>query len=553
MAIEKVYGIKVSNKDLNLFASENCKDIFSCEEISENSIIVKREQIYSIEGVKTLLRNTKYFTQLLSTLEKTSRLKVNVVGVRDVKLAINRTTFVDLCNHLKKEGKLSDIEGIDEKIDKLNYAVSFERLVNLQPQQLVELNGKKVLYDNTLIMNSFRELAKLTNKTQLASSRKNRELMYAVKKIIVQNKLGSMILLNENEKKCLVKIMHDEYVDTYAIDEINSTVDNIESVALNSDLIRYVFKNMPENYSKVEKAIYTYIKLCRMCTYDAEFYAEGQSEEVNEKHTNKERLSTISPSNNVVVCYEINQILAQLLKHVGINYEVKAELGEYGNGHSNLIFKANDFVIQADTVSTILGSDMLNTKMHSPIKGLICKNPNKDVQTRFNKVVKKVYDDIKANDPSPYVEGDTVDKWSELLTIFIEDPVDVTMKEKIELFTEVAATNKLPLTEKIAYLTKVYNQMFSKDKKTYMTIISQKRDGQRFKKPTLVITYNDVQKITAITHNKYVLFDEGEWKHIPRATLQDMFNKGRLSYISNHTIPGIKASTMEDTSNDQPT
>lgn len=549
----EVQGIVVDQKDLELFSAKKSNSIFVFDEYVDKDVKIRKRQPYSEEGIIKLIENDKYFRQVIDTLEFSTRRKINIVGVNDVKQAINRVPFVNICVDLYERNKLSNIKNVEQKISLLKHSVSFDKIVKNSPAFEVVVGGdQRIVYPTTEMVDAFYSLVNQHKKQDLVPSKRNKVFVYSIRKFLEKNDVLNNVLLTNSEQNCVCKILNDDWIDTMSLEEINSTVDTLGEIKLHPDLEKYIFNKMPKDYSKIEKAIYAYIKLCRMSTYDAEFYAEGQSEEVNNKHTDAAHLSEICPKNNEVVCYEINKIYAQLLRDMGIKYEVMAELGEYGHGHSNLTFKANDFLVKADTVSSILGSDILNTKTHSPITGLKCQNANKDMQARFDRVVKKVYDDIKTREPSPYVEGDTIDKWGELLTIFIEDPVDVTMKEKIDLFTDVAKTNKLPLTERIAYLTKVYNKMFSKDKMTYMTIVSQKKEENKFKKPTLVITYNDVHKITNIVHNKYVLLDDGEWKHIPRATLQDMFNNGKLSYISDHVIPGINRPERED-KNDQPT
>ena len=61
--------------------------------------------------------------------------------------------------------------------------------------------------------------------------------------------------------------------------------------------------------------------MCKLLTYDEEFYAVNQKGPLTEKHETIDNLAKISRSNNKVVCYEFNAIYAYMLKKIGINYK----------------------------------------------------------------------------------------------------------------------------------------------------------------------------------------------------------------------------------------
>ena len=79
-----------------------------------------------------------------------------------------------------------------------------------------------------------------------------------------------------------------------------------------------------------------------------------------------------------------------------------------------------------------------------------------------------------------------------------------------------------------------------------MTIISQKKDKAKFRKPTLIITYNEEDEITKqIDKNKYILLDGENWTPLPLDKLNQRFASGELGYISNHIVPGVDLSKKE--------
>ena len=101
---------------------------------------------------------------------------------------------------------------------------------------------------------------------------------------IQEKKLSSNFLLDSETSQFVSNVLFDNIIDTYSIDEINTTEDIIKTTDLHPELIDYIFNNMPENYSDIEKAIFVYLKLCRIFVYSPNFYASGQSDEANDKH-----------------------------------------------------------------------------------------------------------------------------------------------------------------------------------------------------------------------------------------------------------------------------
>ena len=83
---------------------------------------------------------------------------------------------------------------------------------------------------------------------------------------------------------------------------------NLERVSVNPELKDAIFKDMPSYYRhglKETLAIFIYLKLCKLLTYDDEFLAENQTGEAALKHEDINHIREITPSNNKVVCYEI--------------------------------------------------------------------------------------------------------------------------------------------------------------------------------------------------------------------------------------------------------
>ena len=74
-------------------------------------------------------------------------------------------------------------------------------------------------------------------------------------------------------------------------------------VKIDSDLEQAIIEGMPEDVTELEKAIYIYIKMCKLLTYDDEYYAVNQTGIATVKRRNIDFVSSITLKNNKVVCF----------------------------------------------------------------------------------------------------------------------------------------------------------------------------------------------------------------------------------------------------------
>lgn len=562
-------GISIREKDRSLFLQDKATNVYETESILKNGSLGIVSEEYNLDAIKLLLNDEDYYNQLVSLMKNRRIMKFNIqrssINVRDkntnliklmtiggLQLAMDKNVFVNLIISLRNEGKLNDISDIDNKIHTLSDLLSIDSIPSFMPENYsTEVDGDLISLKTEDII----KFIKSKNYSILSNSTINginsAKYVYAVNKFMEECKFSSNVMMDKNIREFVSGLKTDKYIDTYYINKLNTTTNPVTTIGLHPELTSYIYSNIPENYSDIEKAIYIYLKLTRIFHYDPEVYAESQTANVMNRHADLDRISTITPSKNTdVVCYEINQIYAQVLAELGINYSVDYLLGKYGEGHANLTFRADRYVVLADSVRTILGSDLLNTKVNNDITGLQCLNTNEDTKNEFQNILDKVYSDIQTIDPSPYDAEDSFEMWSELLSMFMEDPTCIKIKDKIDVFTSIVLKSELPLTEKISYYTKIYNKLFTENKMSYMTIIRE-RDmknfgrGSNFRRPTLIITYNDKHEITTIDDNKYLLLSNNEWHEYSLEELQPLFDSGVLGIMSDHPIPGITKAKEE--------
>ena len=79
-----------------------------------------------------------------------------------------------------------------------------------------------------------------------------------------------------------------------------------KEIKIDSDLEKVIMDGFPYDASELEMAIYIYIKMCKVLTYDEEYYAVNQMGVATEKHRSTSHIALITPQNNQVVCFEFN-------------------------------------------------------------------------------------------------------------------------------------------------------------------------------------------------------------------------------------------------------
>lgn len=221
------------------------------------------------------------------------------------------------------------------------------------------------------------------------------EFAYAASEYLKKNKVTENYVLPDSIEKRISFLTSGQYIDFSAVNKLMETKDTLyEKVELNPDLHDAIIEKMPEGISRLEKAAYIYAKMCTILTYDNRFMAANQKGEAAEKHKSLDYVSQISPENNEVVCFEFNMIYAKMLDEQGLHFksEYKDMSGEYyGYGHANLEFRDGKFIVQADSVASILGGDIARAKLGLPLTGFECESPNIRTQKEFQDKVNAMY------------------------------------------------------------------------------------------------------------------------------------------------------------------
>ena len=312
---------------------------------------------------------------------------------------------------------------------------------------------------------------------------------------------------------------------------------------------------MPDNLSTLEKAIYIYIKMCKVLTYDDEYYAVNQRGPATIKHKSIEHLSSITPSNNKVVCFEFNLMYTVFLSELGVNFEsnYKGLIDEsYGDGHANVGFRIGKYIISADSVRSILHGDMMQSKYNQPLQGLRICNSNEETQKEFREAMSKIYRLIAMQEKS-IAENQRIEYVPDLEELIEEykgvtDSIkEISLSEKISILLYKISTNKTIGIDALSYLLQLRKVIFNNLERSQNIAISVVRDN-------INVTEDRIAVASAIIAISVEGFHKNEddivyYYYNPnyglvkmaKDEIEDRFRKGEFEYIEkdNPLIPAI--------------
>ena len=385
----------------------------------------------------------------------------------------------------------------------------------------------------------------------------NEHIIYAAYQFLKESKALEDYTMPNMIIRHYVDVESLDAIDIEALNKHLTTPDTVyKEVKIDENLEKEILSGMPEESTDLEKAIYIYIKMCKLLTYDEEYYAVNQRGKAIEKHQSIDHVSTITPENNKVVCYEFNVIYSKLLNQLGLNFssDYKSMIGEsYGDAHSNLEFRSDKFLVQADSVTTILKGDIMQAKLNQPLVGLKCINKNKQTQQEFKESVTKMYKliaeqekSISENQEVEHIQ--TLDELLEEYSKSTNNIKDVSFEERLSILIDKVNSTAMVGVDSLSYVLQLRKVLFTeeqRDNNLKVTIVknSEPFDLETTAMASAIFTLNDQSFEENPEQNIYYYYNPNqELIPITKEELQDKFNQGVLSYIqdSDPKIPGIK-------------
>lgn len=368
------------------------------------------------------------------------------------------------------------------------------------------------------------------------------EFAYAASEYLKKNKVTENYVLPDNIEKRIGFLTSGQYIDFSAVNKLMETKDTLyEKVELNPDLHDAIIEKMPEGISRLEKAAYIYAKMCTILTYDNRFMAANQKGEAAEKHKSLDYVSQISPENNEVVCFEFNMIYAKMLDEQGLHFksEYKDMIGEdYGDGHANLEFRDGKFIVQADSVASILGGDIARAKLGLPLTGFECESPNKRTQKEFQDKVNAMYELVQSQEREN-------DPWNEYDSL-TENLYPVEFDEKKAILLDRLKSTNLRGIDAMTYALQLRKALFSEqERRDNISVVVLRNNAVNGEGPTLeagaVIAMNGSNLDDQPSETSYYYLSSN--KELSSITLEDVksrLNDGTFEYIERNDpkIPG---------------
>ena len=184
-----------------------------------------------------------------------------------------------------------------------------------------------------------------------------------------------------------------------------------DSISINNEFAKMIISSIPENITQLEKAIYVYIKLCKLLSYDDEFLlyitrALSKKEMSSTNHTKIDNLANINESNNSVVCWEFVAIYGKILSMIGINsYVYDTELFEdapvevvdereyfeqrYGKWHPGFAVNVDNQIFSI-SINAMVG-DLSLAKHNYELKEIKSLHNDEEEKKKFKETINKVY------------------------------------------------------------------------------------------------------------------------------------------------------------------
>ena len=523
------------------------------EKISNDTNKIVAEQFqYPVELLEYTLNDEQTFKTLFNIFQNAHKFKIaSDSSMDDETYEYEKIPFLEAIEVARDKGliKLNRITYSRYKtlLDLISYGILKKQLQNKTIQAKVD----GITYN--IPANKIVELLELDTKTlddyintpNRKGSISKEAFLYIVRRFIIREELMDNFIFPENIEKRITDIVNYEILDfesqnTYLSDENSLT----SKTNLNPELIEAITKDIPANYSTLEKAIFIYIKMCKILSYNDEFFAAKQRGLAAEKHRMIDYIETISPQFPEVVCYEFNAIYAKMLHSLGINFqrECFSWKNKYGDGHENLSFRVGKYIIEADSSRQILTGDLFNAKVGNSIKGLKCRNQNFDTYMDFDEILRKVYKDIKKEDKSTFSEA--LKEYEELTNA---KQAHIPFNTRFDLFLEKIRTSSFNGLNIMSYILRLVNVLFTEEEREHYIDFEIIRDNNPKDEDKIVatcgiITMNEKGILKDEEHNKYYIYINGELKRILKRTLIRNIITGTLGFIDSEEqyIPGIR-------------
>ena len=548
--------------DYTLFATKEDIDFIK----NSKTIAVGDIDVYT-EFLKRILEDDNYFEYACRYFyDATDKFIVSSIinGDLGVNIRYDKTTIINGIKELINTNQISLNTEEKERFEKLRSYISYDKFLekykNYEYKVLIDGVNYSIPFENMINLmrlsdDKFNEICHDDNIKDINGLPKE-YLIYATCKFLRENNIIDNYELPDNYVKRHNSLYSMQVIDLEAINKYVVTTDvKYKEIKIDSDLEKVIMDGFPYDASELEMAIYIYIKMCKVLTYDEEYYAVNQMGVATEKHRSTSHIASITPQNNQVVCFEFNIIYAKFLNMLGINFTSNyvSCIGEdYGYGHANLDFRCGKFLVNADSVTSILQGDIANSKINLPLEGLKCLNKNLDTQYEFKSAYQKIYKLIVSqekdfnNKNAFYIQS-----FDELLEEYVhktDNLKNISLDERLSIIINKVNKKGMVGIDVLSYALHLRKILFNEEERKNNVKIIIIRNNEPFDKdkvamPSVIVALN--KEGFKNNPDKTVYFYYNPNKELVVVTseeLQSKFDEGIFEYVANDDpqIPGIK-------------
>lgn len=559
----KKYPYLQRMSDYTLFTTKEDIDFIK----NSKTIVVGDIEVY-VEFLKRILEEDNYFEYACRYFyDATDKFIVASIinGDLGVNIRYDKTTIINGIKELINNNQISLNTEKKERFEKLRSYASYDKFLekykNYEYKVLIDGGNYSIPFENMINLmrlndDKFNEICHDDNIKDINGVPKE-YLIYATCKFLRENNVIDNYELPDNYVKRYSSLYSMQVIDLEAINKYVVTTDvKYKEIKIDIDLEKVIMDGFPYDASELEMAIYIYIKMCKVLTYDEEYYAVNQMGVATEKHKSTSHIASITPKNNQVVCFEFNIIYAKFLNMLCINFTSNyfSCIGEdyYGEGHANLDFRCGKFLVNADSVTSILQGDIANSKINLPLEGINCLNKNVDTQNEFKRAYQKMYNLIVSQEKDfnnknvPYVQS-----FEELLNEYenrTNNLKEVSLEERLSILIDKVNKKGMIGIDSLSYVLHLRKILFNYEERKNNVKIIIIRNNDPFNKdkvamPSVIVALNKEGFKNNPDKTVYFYYNlNKELVVVTSEELQSKFDSGSFEYIANDDpkIPGIK-------------
>lgn len=492
----------------------------------------------------------KYTSKLIDGTLLTSTLNVFEIYFGDT-LVINSFSKIELfkvLSYLMNEQIFVPSSKEKERFNALKQSVSLENLISERNSFQIRVDNIPYKISSQTIIDFISLSPSKRKAMKMYANIPIKHMAYLAVHFIKDTKLLDNYEVSDKIKTSIESLESYQEIDFESTNQYLKNDDpNEQKISINPELKSKILESIPEGLDNLQKAIFIYMKMCEILTYDDEFYAVNQQGVVAFKHEKIDHINEITPSNNRVVCYEFNAIYSVFLKQLGFNYRTisRGYMDDFGGGHAFLTFKSGEYIIKVDSVTGVLNGDIPRVKQKLPLEGIIILNKNKDTKEKFKAELKRM--------EGLYYKIGKEPTFKETLKAYEQSSPNITIipfSEKLAIFFTKLKNNNYAQVDRLGYIQILKKTLFSQlelDNNISISYIRNNHPLPDLEAESIVVIAID-DDISDET--KYYIYNARlGLNEIEKEELQERFDNGHYDYInpkSKPNIPGIKKEVIRN-------